>query len=96
MASSINYLASTGENMREYLTPDIRACEQFHTRPPSARKRINPLVMAPRRAQHNRVRMVLPPDFGRIAMALHGRRINHQVIDARNKTEHLFTYPYLQ
>lgn len=64
--------------MKEYLTPD------------TIPKGSNSRVMAPRRAQLNRVRNVLPPGFGRIAMALHGRRINHMVIDVRKKTEHLF------
>ena len=88
--------------MKEYLIPDTRAGEQFLIRPPSARKKQNQPVMAPRRTQHNRARMVLPPAFGRIAMALHGRRINHQVIDVREKTGHLFPLmsrkpsPYLQ
>ena len=64
--------------MKKYLIPD--------TIPAWLKTR----VMAPRRAHHIRVRKVLPPNFGNIAMDLHGRRINHQIIDVRKKTEHLF------
>jgi len=78
IASRTDHLASTGENMREYLIPD--------TKP----NRLNRRVMAPIKGHHNRVSNVLPPDFGKIAMALHERRINHQVMDVRKKTGHLF------
>lgn len=67
--------------MKQYLIPD------------TIPNRLNKHIMAPRRDHHNRVRNVLPPNFGRIAMTLHGRRINHQVMDVRKKTEHLFKLP---
>ena len=80
MSSQINYKASIGVVMKEYLTPDtIPAWRKTH-------------VMATKKAHHIRARNVLPPNFGKIAMALHERRVNHQIIDVRKKAEHLFKH----
>ena len=74
MAPIINYKASIGELMKEYLIPDNI---------PSLG--LNMPLMATMEDHLIRVKNLWKDRY-----ALRGQRVNHQIIDARKKAKHLF------